>query len=70
MILQFFGPSIIYYRVLLCVVVLMTFVGEGQFQSTIIGKIRQVFSIGQEENRTFKYLGLNIKQTTVCISID
>ena len=51
---------------------LMIFVGGGseQFQSTIIGKIRETFSISQEEIITFKYLGLNIKQTNGCISID
>ena len=44
--------------------------GSEQFQSTIIGKIREAFSISQEEIRTFKYLELNIKQTNSCISID
>ena len=44
--------------------------GSEQFQSTIIGKIREAFSISQEEITTFKYLGLNTKQTNGCISID
>ena len=45
--------------------------GESEgFQSTIIGKIRETFTISQGEITTFKYLGLNIKQTNGCISID
>ena len=44
--------------------------GSEQFQSSIIGKIRETFSTSQEEITTFKYLGLNIKQTNGCISID
>ena len=44
--------------------------GSEQFQSTITGKIRETFSISQEKITTFKYLGLNIKQTNGCISID
>ena len=57
---------------MLCVVMLMSFVGGGseQFQSTIIGKIRETFSISQEEFTNFKYLGLNKKQTNGCISVD
>ena len=41
-----------------------------QFQSTIIDKIRESFSISQEEVTTFKYLGLNIKPANGCISTD
>ena len=44
--------------------------GLEQFQSTIIGKIKETFSISQKEITTFKYLGLNTKQTNGCISID
>ena len=43
--------------------------GSEQFQATVTGKIRESFSISQEENETFKYLRLNIKQTNGCISL-
>ena len=57
---------------MLCVVMLNDFCWDGseEFQSTIIGKIREAFSISQEEITTFKYWGLNVKQTNDCISID
>ena len=35
----------------------------------LVGKIRETFSISQEEITTLKYLELNIKQTNSCISI-
>ena len=41
-----------------------------QLESKIIGKIRETFSISQEEIKTFKYLELKIKQTNGRISID
>ena len=41
-----------------------------QLESKTIGKIRETFSISQEEITTFKYLELKIKQTNGCISID
>ena len=44
--------------------------GSHQFQSIIIDKIRETFSISQEEIKTFKWLGSNIIQTNGCISID
>ena len=47
------------------------FWGESeQFQSVITCKIKEAFSINQEEITTLKYLELNIKQTNGCISID
>ena len=69
MVQYFFGQSIINYRVL-CDVEDICWGGSEQFQSTIIGKIRETFSISQDKITTFKYLGLNIKQTKGYISID
>ena len=56
--------------VMCCDVDVFCWGGSEQFQSTTIGKIRETFSIIQEEIKTFKYLGLNIKQTNCCISSD
>ena len=44
--------------------------GNAEFQSTIIPKLRKTFTIGKEESKCFKYLGLNITQVSEQIKFD
>ena len=44
--------------------------GNNYFESMIIPHIRENFSVGREEEKTFKYLGMNIQQKEKAIIID
>ena len=44
--------------------------GTEQFELKIIKSIKQCFKISTEELQTFKYLGINVRQTDSCIEID
>ena len=44
--------------------------GNSTFQTNVIMKIREFFSIGREEDKSFRYLGLNIEQNEDYITLD
>ena len=44
--------------------------GNIAFQSNTIPKLRKIFSVGREEDKSFRYLGLNINQNSQLISVD
>ena len=46
------------------------FGGEGRWSDTVFGQLKDKFNISSEEKRSFKYVGLNVKQTNSAIFID
>ena len=44
--------------------------GTESFQVNVIANLRKTFLIGKEETSVFQYLGMKLKQTHSCISVD
>ena len=51
------------HGILACHVDYIIFGGSDLFEEKVINKLKQKFQISDENNQTFKYIGLEVKQT-------
>ena len=44
--------------------------GTAEFEASFISKINSSFLVGREETQGFKYIGLDLEQSSECITLD
>ena len=44
--------------------------GTAELEALFISKIKSSFLVGSEETQRFKYIGLNLEQSSECITLD
>ena len=43
--------------------------GTAEFEASFISKIKSLFLVGSEETQGFKYIGLDLEQSSECITL-